>query len=239
MRASSLIVAIALVSACFTGGTGEAAPPVSTRPAEPAKLRIKPVAQAVGSVRVEATATTEGGIGDERKVKRITVLALDGLIVTRAKITYLAASGDQAPLEGKSFIVAIGDGETAVSPTDGGAPGDEDLVRKDNKSFGKLDSTIRMISKREFVVGAPVEVPAPDSVPANTSVTMTLRSFDASIATFDMTVVMKTDHGEVKAKGRTTIDRKTGLDRSATMTIETLSGRQVRRKTLEFQATTE
>jgi len=231
MRGSSLLTVVVLVST-WIAGPSDAAPA--------AKLRIKPAPLKVGTVRVESSTDSIGG-GNSRKVKRIAVLAVDRRgVVTKAKVTYLELDGKDAALEGKSYVITSGDGELEITPADGTEPGDEALVRKTNKSFGKLDSTVAMVKDREFVVGTFVVVPAPESLPPGTEVKLSLRSFDATSATFDLAIVMKTDQMKIAGTGSFIVDRKTGLERSAKMALEIDSGRgRVDKATLDSQVTTE
>lgn len=232
MRGSSLLIAVVIASTSLTGSS-DAAPKLAT-------LRIKPAPLKVGAVRVESSTDTLGG-GDTRRVKRTMVLAVDRSgIVTRAKVTYLEISGKDKALTGKSYVIASGDGELQVTPADGTEAGDEALVRDNNKSFGKLDSTVVMVKDRDFVVGTPVVVPAPDSFPPGSEVKLTLRTFDAESVTFDLAIVMTTDTMKLSGKGSMIVDRKTGLERSLTLTAEIDRGhRRTDKATLHSQVTTE
>jgi len=232
MRGRSLLVAVILVSTWFTGA-GDAAPKAD-------KLRIKPAPLKVGSVRIESSTDTLGG-RDSHKVKRTTVLAVDRTgVVTKAKVTYLEIDGKDVALAGKSYVIATGDGELEVTPADGTDPGDEALVRSNNKSFGKLDSTVAMVKDREFVVGTAVVVPAPETLPPGTEIKLTLRTFDAESATFDLAIVMKTDKMKMSGNGWLVVDRKTGHERSTSINVEIDTGRgRTDKAMLASQVTTE
>ncbi len=137
-------------------------------------------------------------------------------------------------------MIASGDGELEVTPADGTEPGDEALVRTTNKSFGKRDSTLMMVADRDFVVGTTVVVPAPETLPPGTDVKLTLRSFDAETATFDIAIVMKTSTVKLAGTGSLIVDRKTGLERSTSLAVEIDSGRgRTDKATLQSQVTTE
>lgn len=232
----ALVVLVALVG-CFRGGDVAEPTTVENVAPKPATLRIDRVAPVVGSVRIESTVRRGGG-DQSRKVTRVAVLAVDGFASIKEKITYLEATGAEAALAGKSFILTRVDDRIEVVPTDGTPPGDEEVARLDNLSIGEIDSTVAMVTNRTFVIGTPVKVPAPRDVPADTTITLTLRAFDATTATFD--VVLKLP-GEtpVTAEGHMIVERATGLDRSARLTMAIQSGRSSIESTIEFQATTE
>jgi hypothetical protein len=240
MRSSPLVIALLLGAACAGGPAAPAssAPVIANVAPAPAKLRIARVAPRVGSVRTE-TSVRRGPDEESRKVLRREVLAVEGIVATKQLITYVETSGKDAPLAGKTYVVSSQHGQIQVVPADGTPSGDEDLVREDNRSAGRPDSTLMMVSDRDFTIGAPVTVPAPPSLPPETVVTLTLRSFDATTATFDMAVEMATGGGGVRAHGRMLVDRATGLELLASMALEYRVRDKVEHASLDFEATTE
>lgn len=232
------VLALLLLAACFRGG--ELADPVTVENVAPAPttLRIARVPPKVGSVRVESTVSRGTGM-DSRKVTRVAILAVDGFASIKEKITYLEATGAEASLAGKSFIVTRVDDHIDVVATDGASAGDEEIVRMDNESLGEVDSTVLMVTERDFVVGQRVVVPAPKNLAPGSTVTLTLRAFDATSATFDVALKLGNIPMLTSAQGQMVVDRETGLDRTATLTMKMQQGRDVRTSTIEFQATTE
>lgn len=228
-----------LVASC--GGTSS--PPASTpsvanvAPA-PATLRIARVAPRIGSIRTERT-VTRGGDREVLQVTRVEVLAVEGFATTKARITYLEAGGDEAALAGKTYVLARRAGHLDVVPDEGTPPGDEELVRQDNRTAGEPDSTLMMVTDRAFDIGKPVAVPPPPSLPPGTSVSLTLRSFDATTATFDVAIDLVTDQLGLKANGRMVIDRATGLEILASMSMNYTIGGKNELGSLELEATTE
>jgi hypothetical protein len=229
------LLTLLLLTACFRGGDVVEPAIVANATTAPATLRIARVAPKVGSVRVETTVSRGGG-SDSRKGTRVTVLAVDGFAAVKEKLTYLEATGPQHPLEGKSFILTRIDDQIAVVATDGTLPGDEELVRADNESMGEIDSTVLMVTNRDFAIGTPVRVPAPKILSPGSTITLTLRAFDATSATFDIALRLP---DMTSLRGQMTVDRSTGLERSATMTLKVQMGRETRETTFELQATTE
>lgn len=237
---STAVIALALAAGCF----GSSAPPSSSpqpvanvAPA-PATLRIARIAPRVGTVRTEST-VTRGEDRETRKVIRNEALAVEAFVVTRSRVTYLEAGGEDAPLVGKTFVITRRAGQTEVVAEDGTPPGDEDLVRKDHRNAGTPDSTMMMVTDREFSIGRTVSVRAPSSLPAETKVKLTLRSFDEATATFDMTVELTSERLGLKASGRMVIDRATGRESLASMRTEYTINGNVEHGTIELEATTE
>ncbi len=189
-------------------------------------------------MRTEST-VTRGDDHETRKVTRVEVLAVDGFVPTKQRITYLEVANDDAPLAGKTFVMTWRAGQIDVVPDEGTPPGDEDLVRMDNRMFGQPDSTVMMVTDRSFAIGRTVRVPSPPSFPAGTKVHLTLRSFDDTTATFDMAVELHSDQVEVKAGGRMVINRATGRESLASMRTEYTINGQVELGTIDFEATTE
>lgn len=236
---SCVVIVLLLVASC--GGTSpppaEKAIVANVAPASPT-LRIRRVAPRVGSVRTENTVTRSDD-REVRKVTRIEVLAVDGFAITKARITYLEVGGEDTPLAGKTYVITKRAGQVEVVPDEGTPPGTEDLVRKDNRTAGQPDSTMMMVTDREFSIGKTVSVRPPPSFPPGTKVTLTLRSFDDTTATFDMTVELTSNRLGVKASGRIVIDRATGRESLASMTTEYTMGDQVDLGSIEIEATTE
>ena len=232
-------LALLFAAGCFGGSTPVSSPsPVANVAPSPATLRLPRVAPRVGSVRTENT-VTRGDDRETRKVIRNEVLAVDGFVITKARVTYLEAGGEDAPLAGKTFVITRRAGQTEVVAEDGTPPGDEDLVRKDHRNAGQPDSTMMMVTDRDFAIGRTVSVRAPSSLPPETKVKLTLRSFDEATATFDMAVELHADRFGLKASGRMVIDRATGRESLASMRTEyTINGR-VELGTIELEATTE
>ncbi len=236
-----LPMALLLAAAC--GGTTSS--PVSRSPEPianvapaPATVRIRRVAPRVGSVRTESS-VTRGEDRETRKVTRVEVLAVEGFAVSKARITYLEVGKEDAPLAGKTFILTRRAGQTDVEASDGTPPGDEELVRKDNRTAGQPDSTMMMVTDRDFAIGKTVGVRAPPSLPAGTQVKLTLRSFDDTTATFDMDVAFSSDRVGVKASGRMVVDRATGREMLASIQTEYTVNDRVEHGTIEIEATTE
>jgi hypothetical protein len=238
----SLTVALLLVASCFGGS----APPPSSSSSKAianvapptATLRIPRVAPRVGSVRTSRTVTRSDN-SEVRKVTRSEVLAVDGFAATGERITYLEVDGAEKPLAGKTYVVTKRAGQIEVVPDEGTPPGNEELVRKDNRTAGQPDSTMMMVTDRQFSIGRTVSVRPPPSLPDGTKVTLTLRSFDHTTATFDMTVAFTTEQVGVKASGRMVIDRATGREILASMSTEYTIGSQVELGSIELEATTE
>jgi len=238
---STAVLALVLVSGCF----GSSAPPSSSPPAvanvapPAASVRIARIAPRIGSVRTESTVTRSDD-REVRKVTRVEVLGVDGFAITRARLTYLEVSGgEDAPLAGKTYVITKRAGQIEVVPDEGTPPGNEDLVRKDNRSAGQPDSTMMMVTDRAFRIGTTVGVRPPPVFPPETKVTLTLRSFDDTTATFDMTVDFTSNRLGVKASGRMVIDRATGRESLASMTTEYTMGDKVDLGSIEIEATTE
>jgi len=232
------IVALVALSACFRGGDVVEPTTVHNVASRPQTLRIERVPPVVGMVRVESTISRGRGV-DSRKVIRVATLAVDGFASVKEKITYLEATGAEAALAGKSFIITRVDDQIEVVPTDGTPPGDEEVAREDNKALGEIDSTVLMVTNRDFVVGKPVKVPASKDMPPGAGITLTLRTFDAATATFDLAVTLPDMPMLVSARGHMVVERATGLDRSALLTMKLMSGRSTVDSTIEYQATTE
>jgi len=237
-RAAVALAAIIPLSACFRGG--DVAEPVAVENVarKPASLRIARVPPVVGSVRVESTISRGRG-SDSRKVTRVAVLAVEGFASVKEKITYLEATGAEATLEGKSFILMRVNEQIEVVPTDGTPPGDEDIVRADNELLGDLDVSVLMVTNRDFMLDTPMKFAAPRALSPGSTITLTLRAFDATTATFDVALGLPNIPSLVSARGRMIVDRMTGLDRSATMTMTFQNGRTTNDLTIESQATTE
>ncbi len=234
------VLALVFVTACFGGSAppSSSSQPVANVAPAPATLRIARVAPRVGSVRTENT-VTRGEDRETHKVTRNEVLAVDGFAITKARVTYLEAGGEDAPLAGRTFVITRGAGQTDVVAEDGTPPGDEDLVRKDHRNAGQPDSTMMMVTDRDFWTGKTVSVRPPSSLPPGTKVKLTLRSFDDTSATFDMAVELTSERFGLEASGRMVIDRATGRESLASMRTEyTINGR-VELGTIELEATTE
>lgn len=239
MRSSLRVIALLLVASCG----GASSPPAdkaivaNVAPASPT-LRIPRVAPRVGSVRTEKSVTRSND-REVRKVTRVEVLAVDGFAITRARITYLEVGGEDTPLAGKTYVITKRAGQIEVVPDEGTLPGNEDLVRKDNRTAGQPDSTMMMVTDRAFRVGTTVSARPPPSFPPGTKVTLTLRSFDDTTATFDMAVDFTSNRLGVKASGRMVIDRATGRESLASMTTEYTMNGKVDLGSIEIEATTE
>lgn len=236
----SLPVALVLVASCFGGSAPPSSSPqtVANVAPKPATLRIPRVPPRIGSVRTESS-ITRGQDREVRKVTRVEVLAVDGFAISKARITYLEVAGEDGPLAGKTFVLTRRAGQIDVEPADGTPPGEEDLVRKDNRTAGQPDATMIMVTDRDFVVGRTVSVRPPPSLPAGTKVKLTLRSFDDTTATFDMIVELTSDRMGLKASGRMVIDRATGRETLAAMSTEYTIGGNVEHGSIEIEATTE
>lgn len=123
MRASPLVIVLLQVSACGrSSGPPNAGPSVANTASASAKLQIPHGAPRVGSIRVETIHVRDPALVSSR-VKRSTILAVDGLAPTKVMVKYFDVIGDHAVLAGKSFVVSFINGKIVAVPVDGTPPG--------------------------------------------------------------------------------------------------------------------
>jgi len=236
MRASPLVILLLQVSACGrSSGPPNAVPSVANTASASAKLQIPHSAPRIGSIRTETIHVRDPALVS-RRVKRSTVLAVDGLAATKVLVKYFDVMGDHAVLAGKSFMVSFVDGKIDVVPADGTPPGDEAAAAAENSDVGTPDATTELFTGREFQIGIPTNLPMGPPYPPEAMSTQTLRSFDATTATFD---VMMSYGVAGRMWGSFVVDRATGAERSMSVTFEMREGGKVDQVTVEKQTTIE
>jgi hypothetical protein len=143
------------------------------------------------------------------------VVAVDGVIASKIKITYKAISDVETAdgkrkdkpslVAGKSYLVWREAGAVKVSLADGAKPSDAEIiaVTKDNRRVGRPDPFEEIVTGKTWKVGVKVDLTADElarinaematdtTEPSTTAISITLLSNDATTAIFAMTMGMK------------------------------------------------
>lgn len=187
---------------------------------------------------VEASPTQQVHLlSSEQRTELKQIVALDGDIVTTLKVTHRAVTNQDTvngaprarptPTLGKTYLVWRAGGELQVSYVDGTAPPAAEIkaVRKGNRSVGRPEPLDRIVASRVWKIGERFELTAAqlaelkqtmsdDEEPELTSMTLTLHTVDAAVATMAMTMTMATagaaDRMTFDLTGTITLDRRTG-----------------------------
>ncbi|MEJ7598892.1 MAG: hypothetical protein WKG01_13370 [Kofleriaceae bacterium] len=110
-------------------------------------------------------------------------------------------------LTGKTFVLEHADGATVVTKEVGElTDAERDAVLEDHKSFGKPSPFLEAIAKREWKVGAAVELDAKafievDNEGGTGKMLFTLVSYDDQIAKFELQSSVKKDELTIDSKG--------------------------------------
>ena len=172
MTTVRLVIALAaliVASPALAGGSvtiDKKAPPAGTRYTEAGDLAVNmKVAVKFGQKDIKQTFTTK-----THKSKDVEVLASEGEIITKARVTYTAhaetknQSGKPAesvnkPYVGKTYVIERKGEELVVTDQQGNAPPADELksVRDDNKRFGKPDGMLSQFPDN-FAAGQTIDV---------------------------------------------------------------------------------
>ena len=172
-------------------------------------------------------------------------LAVDGTILTKAKISYpkqtitesMAGKSREKPTPtlGKTYVVWREGGELKVTLEDGSAPSADELkaVTKGNRGVGKPDAMETFIASRAWKVGEAVVLDAAqlntigesmaDDGSKLTAMTLTLQAATDATVTFTMSMAMggATAEGgamKIEMTGTVVLDGKSGRVQSLDMT---------------------
>ncbi|MCE9576484.1 MAG: hypothetical protein K8W52_25265 [Deltaproteobacteria bacterium] len=174
----------------------------------------------------------------KHEVKVIEVVAVDGNVMTKAKVSFpemtnVSTLGGKSkdkpePVVGKSYLVWREGTELKVTHEDGSevSPEEHATVAKAGKDVGHADPMSSLIASKTWKVGVKVDLTAEelaalaaanghdDEDPKPSSISLTLKSADANILTFDLVMAMelKSPKGEMKMEltSVATIDRAKG-----------------------------
>ncbi len=176
-------------------------------------------------------------LSSEQRTELKQIVALDGDVVTKVKITHRAISSQEivngtprarpTPTLGKTYLVWRAGGVVQVSYVDGTAPPAEEIkeVRRGNSSVGRREPMDRIVAGRVWTIGERFDVTAPQLAELNqtmrddddatlTAMSLTLQTVDAEVATLALTLALSatgTDGDSTMAlAGVVRLDRKTG-----------------------------
>lgn len=234
-----------------TPPTDPAAPPVGTETT--LKLTVK-AAPKVGDKRgktddinttmvVDANGKPTTVIMGEHKEQQAEVLAVDGDVRTKIKITYVKLTATQTigtavkskpqPLDGKTYIVAFEGGEIKSTTPEGAAVSPEEAAElaDDNDELGQPDVMEKILADHTWTIGETYAFSADELArlaarkrgpgkPTATAMGLTLKSFDAKHAEFAITTTLTRDKDQfsVTMTGTIVVDRVN--DRPLSMTME-------------------
>jgi hypothetical protein len=232
------------------GETGSGSAPIAAAAPATDGIKLPNVPPRVGDKRTKAEDLTmktfvEAAPGKQvevvsmkREEETQEVLAVDGDVITRLKVTYGVQSEQRttdgktndktSPLAGKTYVVWREAGKLHASREDGSAPPPDELaaVVKGNRRVGRPAVMEKILGDHRWKPGERVELTAdqlkqiadardPDSdEPAPSALSLTLTRTEGSAALFTMTVTLatKTAKGwmEMALSGTMTGDLKTG-----------------------------
>ncbi|MBK7077437.1 MAG: hypothetical protein IPH44_34605 [Myxococcales bacterium] len=190
----------------------------------------------VATVEVSPTRRVQV-LSNERRIEEKEVVALDGAIVAKLKVSYPTVTTQEivdgqprakpTPTVGKTYLVWREGGELKVSYADGTAPSPAEIeeVRKGNRSVGRSEPLVKIIAGRVWKVGEAFALTAEQRAEVEqsigrggdgslTSMVLTLQTVDPAVATMAMTMAMamKGADGEMtfEIAGTVKLDRRTG-----------------------------
>ncbi|MBK9032640.1 MAG: hypothetical protein IPL61_15245 [Myxococcales bacterium] len=151
------------------------------------------------------------------KEEQLELLELAGDVMMKVKASYPSISNTQTiagkvqakpnVLAGKAYVVWSEAGEIKATTADGAAVSAEELAElaDENDELGKPDVMQQILANRTWTIGEPYVFTADDLAklkaranpgkPVPSAISFTLRSFDATVAVFELTMSM------VQAKG--------------------------------------
>ncbi len=221
-------LAALLLAGCWTSSAPDPATPAIEAPS-PRALRVSPPPPVVGHVWIETSTIVEGGREPVRQVSRHEVVAVDGMVITRQRTTFLEHEDDL--LRDTTFDLWK-DGATIHVLVGGSEVPDHVRTRvlEVRRSFGRQSDTQRILATRTFRIGQRVELPLGTfrSMPADVRAALTLRAIDRERATFDVELT----GARLEGTGTITVDTRTGLDVGGEMEVR-VDGRVVRTGTYE------